>query len=183
MSGRRITRSLAQSSNSANEEVQAFYPFVRSRESSVSSDSEEDENNITIRPVGNAISPEEDADAEEESAEEERDEPPPIIMAQVTLKDALKVVPEFDGHRPPLSVFIEGCDEAKEMVGAANEPNLTRLLRSKLVGEARTAIQGQSFSTVEELKDFVKTIYAPAETVNQLLGEMAKEFQRDDETV
>ncbi|KAJ8682081.1 hypothetical protein QAD02_017873 [Eretmocerus hayati] len=69
--------------------------------------SEDSENDITIR---------------EQSPEPE----PPIFfeqpipndfnMAIVTLKDALKVVPESNGKKPPLSVFFEGCDEAKEML-------------------------------------------------------------------
>ena len=52
---------------------------------------------------------------------------------QVSLRDALGVVPLFDGSNLPLSHFIEGCMEAKVMppTPAAHE-NLARLLRGKL---------------------------------------------------
>ena len=36
---------------------------------------------------------------------------------------------------------------------------------------------------MEQLKDYLKEIYAPAKTVNQLLGELGQEFQRENESV
>ena len=60
----------------------------------------------------------------------------------IPLKDALTVVPEFNGENVPLSVFLEGCDEAKEMITAENDANLTKLIRSRLTGEACEAIYG-----------------------------------------
>ena len=101
----------------------------------------------------------------------------------VPLKDALTVVREFNGENISLSVFLEGCDGAKEMITAEKEAKLKKLIRSKLTGGARKAIYGQAFATVEQLKDFIKTIYAPSETVHQLLGETGKEFQKDHEFV
>ena len=60
----------------------------------------------------------------------------PTMAAQtIPLKDALTVVPEFNGANIRLSVFLEGCDETKEMITAENEANLTKLIRSKLMGE------------------------------------------------
>ena len=101
----------------------------------------------------------------------------------IPLKDALTVVPEYNGENIPLNVFLEGGDEAKEMITNENEANLVKLIRSKLTGEARKAIYVQGFRTIEEMKDFIKSIYAPAKTVHQLLGEMDNEYQRDYETV
>ena len=52
---------------------------------------------------------------------------------QVSLRDALEVVPLFNGSNLPLSHFIEGCMEAKAMLPApAAQENLARLLRGKL---------------------------------------------------
>ena len=49
---------------------------------------------------------------------------------QVSLRDALEVVPLFDGSNVPLSHFIEGCMEAKAMLPTlAVQENLARLLR------------------------------------------------------
>lgn len=68
----------------------------------------------------------------------------------ISLKDSLVVVPVFDISNLPLSVFFEGCDEAKEMVGAESESNLVKLIRSKLQGEARKSALGQKFDTVDK---------------------------------
>ena len=54
---------------------------------------------------------------------------------QVSLRDALEVVPLFDGSNILLSHFIEGCYEAKAMLPTpAAQEILGRLLRSKLSG-------------------------------------------------
>ena len=61
--------------------------------------------------------------------------------------------------------------------------NLVKLLRSEITSEARQAIYGQVFLTIEELKTFLKNIYTPARTIPQLLGELGQEFQKDYENV
>ena len=64
---------------------------------------------------------------------------------QVSLCDTLEVVPLFDGSNIPLSHFIEGCYEAKEMLPTPTaQENLARLLRSKSSGEARKCIFGST---------------------------------------
>ena len=101
----------------------------------------------------------------------------------VSLKDAAEVVPAFDGKNIPLGQFLEGCSEAKDMVSPAAENNLVKLIRSKISGEARQSILGKTFDTIEALKDHFKDIYAPVRSVNQLLGELGNEYQREDEKV
>ena len=101
----------------------------------------------------------------------------------VTLRDALTMVPEFNGKNIPLGQFIESCSEAKEMVEPEFEANLVKLIRSKITWEARQSIFGQSFANIEELKNFLKNIYSPAKSIPQLLGELGNEFQRDEESV
>ena len=78
---------------------------------------------------------------------------------QVSLRDALEVVPLFDGINIPLSHFIEGCYEAKAMLPTpATQENLARLLRSKLLGEARKCIFGSTYNNIEELIEKLKSI-------------------------
>ena len=96
----------------------------------------------------------------------------PVTIQVVTVRDALMVVPEFNGRDIPLAQFIEG-----------SEINLVKLLRSKITDEARQAISGQVFLTIDELKTFLKNIYAPSTNIPQLLGELGPEFQKDHENV
>ena len=73
---------------------------------------------------------------------------PPVAQA-IPLKDALTAVTNFNGDNIPLSVFLEDCDEDKELVTEENEENLVELIRSKVSGEGRKVIYGQTFMTVE----------------------------------
>ena len=107
----------------------------------------------------------------------------PVTVQVVTLRDALMVVPEFNGRNIPLAQFIEGYNEAKCMIEPESEINLVKLIRSKITGEARQAISGQVFLNIDELKTFFKNIYTPARTIPQLLGELGHEYQKDHENV
>ena len=176
MNNSRITRSLAKSHEELRREIEGFDPFTPNR-SIPRGDSSEEINTITkLKPKK--------ADFEEQVniATASINAAPPVAQA-ILLKDALTVVPNFNGDKIPLSVCLEGCDEAKELVTEESEENLVKVIRSKLSGEIRKAIYGQTFMTIEQLKKFFKPIYAPARTVHQLLGEMENEYQRDNETV
>ena len=107
----------------------------------------------------------------------------PAAIQVVTSREALMVVPEFNGKNIPLGQFIEGCNEAKCMIKPESGINLVKLLRSKISGEARQAISGRTFLTIDKLKSFLKNIYSTARTILQLLGELGYEFQRENENV
>ena len=53
-----------------------------------------------------------------------------------TLKYAVEAVPFFDGKNIPLTYFIEGCEEAKSMLPAEAESQFTKIIRTRIVGEA-----------------------------------------------
>ena len=79
---------------------------------------------------------------------------------QVSLRDALQIVPYFDGSsKVPLTILIEACKEAKEIVPNA-EANLVKLLRRKLAGEARRCIIGNYYNNLEDFISKLKTILA-----------------------
>ena len=138
MNSQRITRSSARSDEDPRREVEAFDPFTPNRSIPRSDSREETESRTYFEKENKAIKPKTDSITPTTSTE--------IMAAQtIPLKDALTVVPEYNGENIPLSVFLEGCDEAKEMITNENEANLVKLIRSKLTGEARKAIYGQAF--------------------------------------
>ena len=102
---------------------------------------------------------------------------------QVSLRDALEVVPIFDGSNIPLSHFIEGCEEARLMVPQAAESNLAKLIRSKITGEARKSIYGTPYNRVHDLIDNLKRAYAPTKSVYQLQGELGNIYMWEKENV
>ena len=83
---------------------------------------------------------------------------------QVSLREALEVVPLFDGNNLPLSHFIEGCMEVKAMLPTpAAQENLARLLRVNLSGEAIKCIFGSNHATIEELIKKIEKNICPCE--------------------
>ena len=72
----------------------------------------------------------------------------------VSIKYALEAVPIFDGNNIPLNHFLEGCEEARDMLPLETEDILTRVIRNKLRGEARRAIHGMKFETITDLSKF-----------------------------
>lgn len=101
----------------------------------------------------------------------------------IFLKDALRVVPEYDGERLSLTDFFAGLDEAKVMIGEANQANLVRIVRSRLIGEARRSIRKKEFLTIEELKTHLKNYFFSTKTVFQLQGELGSLYQKENESV
>ena len=102
---------------------------------------------------------------------------------QVSLRDALEIVPYFDGSsKVPLTIFIEACKEAKEMIPNA-EANLVKLLRSKLIGEARRCIIGIYYNNLEDFISKLKTIFAPSKTIYQLQGDSGRIYTWENESV
>ena len=70
----------------------------------------------------------------------------------VSIKDALKIIHEFDAENIPISEFFLGCDEAKEMIDPDNEVALVNFIWSKIKGDALISLQGQSFNSIKRSK-------------------------------
>ncbi|KAL7303739.1 hypothetical protein TKK_0003871 [Trichogramma kaykai] len=74
-----------------------------------------------------------------------------------------------------------GLDEAFTMVTETQKPTLTRLVRSRLVGEALKAILDENFPTLDEMKAHLRDFFAPSVSSYKLRGDMVAEYQRDNE--
>ena len=91
-------------------------------------------------------------------------------------------MPYFDGSsKVPLTIFIEACKEAKEMVPNA-EANLVKLLRSRFTVEARRYIIGNYYNNLENFISKFKKIFAPSKTVYQLQGDLGKIYMWESES-
>lgn len=101
----------------------------------------------------------------------------------VSMKIALEAIPVYDGTNIPLTQFIEGCEEARDLLPPTAESSLVRLARNKLRGNARVAIQDARFEKIGDFINYIKKLYAPAETVYQVQGKLGNIFQKDNENV
>lgn len=100
-----------------------------------------------------------------------------------TLKYAVEAVPFFDGKNIPLNYFIEGCEEAKGMLPAEAEPQFAKILRTRIVGEARRTIRDIDFENVNQLTKYLKQIYGGSKNLYQLQGELGSVYQKNEEDV
>lgn len=100
-----------------------------------------------------------------------------------TLKYAVEAVPFFDGKNIPLTYFVEGCEEAKSMLPPEAEPQFTRIIRTRIVGEARRTIQDQDFDSVAQLTKYLENTYGPVKNIYQLQGELGRVYQKIEEDV
>jgi len=100
-----------------------------------------------------------------------------------TLKNAVEAVSFFDGKNIPLNYFIEGCEEAKSMLPDEAESQFTKIIRTRIVGEARRTIQGEDFDSVAQLTKYLKQIYGSSKNVYQLQGELGSIYQKNEEDV
>ena len=101
----------------------------------------------------------------------------------VSLRDALEVVPIFAGDNISLDQFIEGCREAKDMLPAGTESNLTKLIKTKVKGKARKCVSGGQYRSVEDKIDSLKRVYSLNKSVYQLQVELGNIYQWDSEKV
>lgn len=100
-----------------------------------------------------------------------------------TLKYAVEAVPFFDGKNIPLNYFIEGCEEAKGMLPAEAESQFTKIIRTRIVGEARRTIRDIDFENVNQLTKYLKRIYGGSKNLYQLQGELGNVYQKNEEDV
>lgn len=106
-------------------------------------------------------------------------EPPPnnnstvtAISPNLSCKDAMESIPVFTGENMSVLKFARACKRAKEMFAPTFEPTLARLLSTKLKGRAYTAVEDDTFLTVSDFVDRLKTIFGAAKSVNQFRGEL-----------
>ena len=69
------------------------------------------------------------------------------------------------------------------MVGQGAEGNLVKIIRSKIVGEARKSLRGQTFHRMDELLHFLRDIYFTTKPLYQLYGDLGKLHQKPEERV
>jgi len=58
------------------------------------------------------------------------------------------------------------------------ESQFTKIIRTRIVDEARRTIQGEDFDSVAQLTNHLKQIYGPSKTVYQLQGELGTVYQK-----
>lgn len=97
---------------------------------------------------------------------------------------AIKIIPLFNGKNIPVEVYIKACELAKSILPPGSETYVTKIIRIKLIGEARDAVQDQKFTQISQLTSYLKNIvYTVVTNISTTIGELGRIYQRDEELI
>ena len=102
---------------------------------------------------------------------------------QITLKDVIETVPNFNGYNIPVVQFARACNRAKALVPPQAEPQLARLLHNKLQDHACLTVEDRVFDSVNDLINQLKRTFSPVTTSDHYRGEFANIIKGTNEHV
>ena len=102
-----------------------------------------------------------------------------VQIRGLSLKDALDLIPRFNGQNISLTQFLDGCQEALSILPNEYEIELAKLIRMRLYGDALNSVREQNF---KEISEFLETIYGSAKTFHDWEGELAHIKQKGNES-
>lgn len=100
-----------------------------------------------------------------------------------SLRDALDLVPKYDGRNIPVWQFARACKRAKESVPLVDEPQFVRMLRNKLSDHAYLAVEDETHSTVSQFLDALKRVFGPGRNANYYRGQLSIAYKKPAEHV
>ncbi|XP_039308185.1 uncharacterized protein LOC120358336 [Solenopsis invicta] len=89
------------------------------------------------------------------------------------IRDALELVPKYDGHNIAVWQFARACKRAKESVPLLDEAHLVRSLRNKLTGHAYLAVEDEVHLTMDKFLDTLKRTFGSGRTANYYRGQLS----------
>ena len=111
-------------------------------------------------------------------------EEPRIDSASLgALRDAIKLIPEFNGDRESLDRYVVGLQEASEIINPELDKLLLKLSKTKLSSSVWNKVSKITFDSVKEYTEYLTKIYDPPRDVYQLTGELGSIYQRCSDSV
>jgi hypothetical protein len=99
------------------------------------------------------------------------------------LRDALELVPKYDGHCIPVWQFARACKRARESVPLVDEALFVRMLRNKLTHHAYLAVEDEIHPTVERFLDTLKQTFGPGRSSNYYRGQLSMAYKKPHEHI
>lgn len=99
------------------------------------------------------------------------------------LRDALDLVPKYDGHNIPVWQFARACKRAKESIPLVDEASFVRMLRNKLTHHAYLAVEDEIHPTVNLFLEALKRTFGPGRSANYYRGQLSIAYKKPNEHV
>lgn len=105
------------------------------------------------------------------------------MSTKLSVKDASRLVSEFDGKNLPLIHYFNELDEARGAIDSRQEENLVRFIKTKLTGKAKTYTLNFNIKTIKQLKDQLMNVFSTRQSKDQLHGELGSISQEKNESI
>ncbi|XP_036148791.1 uncharacterized protein LOC118647637 [Monomorium pharaonis] len=99
------------------------------------------------------------------------------------VRDALELVPKYDGHNIPVWQFARACKRAKESIPLVDEALFVRMLRNKLSHHAYLAVEDETHLTVDKFLDALKRAFGPGRSANYYRGQLSIAYKKPGEHI
>lgn len=107
----------------------------------------------------------------------------PSRFSKSYLRDALELVPKYDGHNIPIWQFARACKRAKETVPLIDEALFVRMLRNKLTHHVYLAVEDEIHATVDKFLDVLKRTFGPNRSANYYRGQLSIAYKKPAEHI
>lgn len=99
------------------------------------------------------------------------------------IRDALDLVPQYDGHNIPVWQFARACKRARQSIPVIDEAVLVRMLRNKLSHHAYLAVEDETHFSVDQLLDSLKRVFGPGKDANYYRGQLSSVYKKPTEHI
>ena len=101
----------------------------------------------------------------------------------ISVGEALKFVPPFNGNKQEVLAFIGNVDTAFAVINPSQEAILYKFVLTRISGEPRTAISHRNLENWADLKEFLQNAYIEKRTLDFHASQLFKARQEKDEKV
>ncbi|KYM99639.1 hypothetical protein ALC62_09607 [Cyphomyrmex costatus] len=99
------------------------------------------------------------------------------------IRDALDLVPKYDGYNIPVWQFSRACKRAKETIPSVDEARLVRMLRNKLSHHAYLAVEDETHLSVDKFLETLKRTFGSGRNSNYYRGQLSNAYKRPSEHI
>jgi len=99
----------------------------------------------------------------------------------ISVGDALKLIPQFEGDKQEVLAFRGNVDTAFAVINPSQEAILYKFVLKRIIGEPRTAISHRNHKSWAKLKEFLQNTYIEERTLDFHANQPLKAMQGKDE--
>lgn len=105
------------------------------------------------------------------------------IGRSLTVSEALKILPEFDGRNMPVAKFARECKDLETLIDLRDKNIYLRMVKSRVTGIASQYLEFKNFNCLDQMLDELRRAFSATTNLSQLQAELSRVTQRSNEGV